>query len=720
LQLIPESGTGEGFDLYGRLAQVAHGYQEILDKDPSNPEALLGISLVAMASRQNDAAIRMAARAVQVAPQLGTAWVTLGQAMKAANRLVDAENSYRQALRLDGMNPLAHTGLGEISVIQNDGLAAIRHYEFAITKQPDMISAHLGKGHALCSLGRFEEAIECYETALRFRPRLPEAEFAIGYSLARMGNLEEGETRLRRAISQRPDFAAAWMNLGCLLREQGRDIYSEAALRRAIELRPDMIFAWINLALLKRECQKPEEAVAALRKAFELDPNHLETQIAWCQQRASENDMAGAWAWLRWALCNDPRHPEAVNMCGILLHREGRFADAVQAFQNAEALGHKAAASNRGNSLLDMGRMEEALAAHNLAVEKDPKHPGARYNLALTQIRMGDWKNGWAGYEERWHFREVHRAPRTFLQCRWQGERLHGERILLHAEQGLGDTIQMCRYATLVASRGGRPILQVQEPTMRLMESLAVVRSGQAVVAKLGEKPPEFDLEAPLLSLPAIFGTMIDTVPAQGPYLAADPELAREKLAAFPDVRPKSGQNERPLRIGFAWAGNPRYKSDRIRSTVLTTFLPLLRESGITWVSLQKGDPSKQLEDLPGEVFVWDGSSKDKDLAETAALMATLDHVITTDTCIAHLAGALGLPVWIVLPHLSDWRWMQEIETTPWYPRARLFRQKEAGNWGELMERVRGELDRIRHQGMHLRFSHQFLHGEVLAPEEVL
>ena len=195
---------------------------------------------------------------------------------------------------------------------------------------------------------------------------------------------------------------------------------------------------------------------------------------------AAERDLAGAWQWLRWALAREPDHAEAVNMHGILLHQEGRFAEAVEVFERAEALGHRAAASNRGNSLLDLGRMDEALRAQELAVERDPASPGALYNLSLTRLRLGDWRQGWPGYEARWRFREVHRGPRVFSQPRWQGEPLEGRRILLHAEQGLGDTIQFCRYVTLVAARGGQVILQVQEPALRLMQSLAAVRAGLA------------------------------------------------------------------------------------------------------------------------------------------------------------------------------------------------------------------------------------------------
>jgi hypothetical protein len=487
------------------------------------------------------------------------------------------------------------------------------------------------------------------------------------------------------------------MNLGSLLREQGHEVYAEAALLRAVELRPDLVSGWINLAMLERERDRPAEAELHLRKAFAMNREQVETHIAWCQFRASQQDLAGAWGWLRWAIARDPEQAEGLNMQGILLHTEGRFSEAAEAFERAEAMGHNAAASNRGNSLLDMGRMDEALKAHETAVARDPAHPGARYNLALTQLRLGDWERGWPGYEARWRFREVHRHPRTFSQPRWHGEPLEGRRILLHAEQGLGDTIQFCRYATMVAARGGYVVLQVQAPVERLVGSLPTVRAGFAQTALVGAKLPDFDLECPLLSLPAVFGTTVDTVPLTGAYLGADRERALEKQMKTPYVRPNLRLGERPLRVGLAWAGNPKYKADGQRSMPLQTLLPLLRIQGINWISLQKGPPAEQLTDLPSDLFVWDGSSHDRDLAETAALIATLDLVITTDTCIAHLAGAMGKPVWIMLPHLGDWRWMQDVETTPWYRTARLLRQQTAGDWSEVMSLVIRELGGLVH-----------------------
>jgi tetratricopeptide (TPR) repeat protein len=684
--------------LTGRLSEVALGYQRMLAENPCNPNALVGMSLVALASRQSEAAVKMARAALAMAPKMGTAWVALGQALKAAGRRDEAERAYLHAISLDGMDVLARIGLGELMLALGRPEAAIKEYELALRKQPAMAGVHMGLGHALTMMGRYEEALGSYQQTLKLHPRLAEAEFAAGFVLARMGRLKEAELRYRRALARRPDFAAAWMNLGSLQREQGREVYAEAALRRAVELRPDLVSGWVNLAILEHERHRPAEAETYLRKAFALNPEQVETLVAWCQFRSSEQDPAGAWQWLRWALAREPSHLEAVNMHGILLHNERRFEEAVEVFARAESLGHRAAASNRGNSLLDLGHLEEALQAQERAVELEPSNPGAQYNLSLTRLRMGDWKQGWPGYEARWRFREVHRSPMIFRQPRWQGEALEGRRVLLHAEQGLGDSIQFCRYVALVAARGGQVVLQVREPVERLMTTLAVVRAGQAVVSPLGVAPPEFDLECPLMSLPALFGTTVETVPWIGAYLGADATSVHEKRMRFPDVRPHDVRSHevRPLRVGLAWAGNPRYRADRQRSTELGTLLPLLHVAGITWIALQKGPAAEQLAELPGNVFVWDGSSQDRDLAETAALVATLDLVVTTDTSIAHLAGAMGKPVWILLPHLGDWRWMQKIETTPWYPTARLFRQREPGDWAGVVERVIGELSELR------------------------
>jgi tetratricopeptide (TPR) repeat protein len=683
--------------LAGPLTEIALGYQRTLERNPRQPQALLGMSLVALASGQTESAITMARAGTAAAPRMPEAWIALGQALKAAGCLDQAECAYAQAINLDGTNALARMGLGELELAHERPESAVRQFELALRAAPRMAGAHLSLGHALASMSRREEALAHYEHALTLRPRLPEAEFAAGFVLAQMGSLKQAEIRYRRAIAARPDFAAAWINLGSLLREQGRDLDAEAALRRAVELRPDLVSGWISLAALERERGRFHESEKYLRRALTLNPDQVETLIAWSQFHLAQRDWIGAGRWIHKALGLAPDHAEAVNLDGILLHLDGRLEEAVARFERAEALGDRAAVSNRGNALLDMGRMDEALKAHEHAVERDPNHPGAAYDLALTELRLGHWERGWPGYEARWRFREVHRSPRLFKQPRWKGEPLHGQRILLHAEQGLGDTIQFCRYAELVAAHGGVPVLAVQEPVERLLFSLSIAREGNAEVMCLGAPPPACDWECPLMSLPAVFRTTVNTVPWPGAYLHAEPGAAEAKRAQFPSRHPG-------MRIGLAWAGNPRYKADHQRSLHLDLLLPLLRAGSVSrtvnWISLQKGAPAEQLAAVPAGLCLLDGSSRDRDLAETAALVATLDLVITTDTSIAHLAGAMAKPVWILLPHLADWRWMQETETIPWYPTARLFRQTNPAAWEGVLDRVAVELRQFKPVGV--------------------
>jgi tetratricopeptide (TPR) repeat protein len=629
--------------------------------------------------------MRMVFAAVAADPKNSAGWIALGLALKASGRLIDAEQAYRHAIRFGGTIALAHMGLGELKLASGRPDEAIAEFEIVVRREPALACAHLGLGNARAILCDFTQALDHYRNALALRPRYAEAEFALGFALNRLGRVSEAEVHYRRALRIKPEFAAAWINLGSLLREQGRDLAAEAALRRATCLRPDLVSGWINLAALDRERRRFTEARQSLDRAFALDPAQIETLIAGCQLELALRDHAGAWEWIRWALAIDPNHAEAVNQLGIVLHNERRFDEAIAEFERAESLGSKGAASNRGNSLLELGRISEALDAHRRAADLDPQNAGAKYNLALTQLRLGDWRNGWPAYESRWQFREVHRVPRAFARARWAGEPLTGQRVLLHAEQGLGDTIQFSRYACLVAARGGFPILEVQPPVERLLYSLAVVREGLAQVRGLDKPRGGYDLECPLMSLPAAFATTIDTVPWSGAYLAADPDEVRAKRSLVPS------KHAGP-RIGIAWAGNPRYRADGQRSMHVRALLPLLRAIRANWISLQKGDAAGQLETLPNDIYAVDGSSRDEDLAETTALVATLDLVITTDTCIAHLAGAMGKPVWILLPWLADWRWMQQVESTPWYPTARLFRQSAPGDWAAVLDRVIDEL----------------------------
>jgi tetratricopeptide (TPR) repeat protein len=679
-----------------RIREVAAASQKTLAENPRDAKALAAMGLVALSSGQSENAVRMAWAATEADPAMTPGWVILGQALKADGKPDVAAMAYREALQREPANPLAHAGIGELLIVAGQAEEAVRSYEQALAAQPDFVAALVGLGHSLACLNRHEEALKCYERALAVEPLLAEAEFAAGFVCERMRQLDRAERRYRKALQMNPLLAAPWINLGNILRETGREQEAEIALRRGLQLKPDSVAGWNNLSLLQRERRQYRETEQSLRKSLALKASNVETLIHWCQFRIAENDLSGAWGWLRWALAADPKHAECENMRGILLHHEGLFDEAIEAFERADAMGHRVACANRGNSLVDAGRHAEAVVALEDAARRNPQNAGAAYNLSLARLRLGDWRRGWPEYEARWRFREVHRRPRVFEKPRWRGETLEGQRVLLHAEQGLGDTIQFCRYAALVAERGGFPILEVQKPVERLMRSLEVVRSGRAEVTLLGETRAPHDFECPLMSLPAVFGTIIETTPWAGPYLAADPALVAQRLVQFPELAERAAGQ--PLRVGVAWAGNPGYRNDQHRSVRLSRLLPLFSVKGVEYFALQKGAAAEQLAFLPPRFRVCDGSSQETDLAETAALVAQLDLVITTDTSIVHLAGALGKPLWVLLPYFCDWRWMLDRPTTPWYPTARLLRQRAQGDWDELFARAARDLKALLKQ----------------------
>jgi Tetratricopeptide repeat len=505
------------------------------------------------------------------------------------------------------------------------------------------------------------------------------------------------------------------------------------------------ISAHLNLGHLARSRRDFPQAAQHYNQALALapfnHPRHAEIQVAFTYFHLEQKQFPEARQSLQAAESadSDPPNPEIPNVRGILLLAEDtaspmrvpgrhpfaeKITESIAAFEQAEAMGHKTAASNRGNALLRLGRCEEALAAQQAAVARNPHHPGIRYNLALTQLRLGDFAHGWRNYEIRWSFREVHPSPRRFHRPRWQGEPLpRNSTLLIYAEQGLGDTLEFVRYLPLVMERLACPkenqgapsldcrgpqrqvfvvgvvemwdqqhhtpngqasiILEVQPPLTRLLTSHFANSTPTVQVIVHGDPLPHFTHHCPLMSLPAVFQTTPETVPNQLPYLHANLELTKTRASELSLSHPA---------IGIAWAGNPNYRADHERSTHLETFLPFLKIPNIHWVSLQKGEAARQIAQLPPHISLYDGCSRDQDFADTAALVANLDLVLTTDTAVAHLAGALGKPLWLLLPWQSDWRWMQDIPTTPWYPTARIFRQSTLNNWPELIHRVTGEL----------------------------
>lgn len=686
----------------GRVREAAERYRLALDGERgTRVAALLGLALIARRGGQVAQAMRLTQAALELEPGSSVGWACYGSLLHGLGQWNDAQAAYQQALRLPtneaaGFLP-ALTGLGELMLAERRATAALACFRRALEIAPQSAVALHGAGAALALMEEFERALGCFRAAIGLAPHHADAHFAAGFCAAKLNRHGEAIGYYEGAIRLRPEFAAAWGNMAVCLVADGRDYLAAPCFAQALATEPKLVSALLNFGNLLRLRKAFAEARGYYERALEADGGCVDVMVAMSylelEASAEPERLARAERWLEQAAAVDAAHAEVANGRGILalarhsasgerLHLEAAIAD----FAQAAARGHRTADSNVGNALLRAGRVEEAIAAHARSVQLDPRHAGARYNLALSQLRAGRMAEGWQNYEARLDFRDVHPRPRRFQQPRWRGEPLEaGTRLFVYYEQGLGDTIQFARYLPLLAGRGLRLVVEVQPPLLPLLRPVVERLGGECMAA--GESIPGFDWHVPLLSLPWIFGTTLGTIP---------PPL---ELAARP-VEEQAGRVRRDAgsrAVGICWAGNPRYAADRERSTTLVRFLPLLlAHPEREWVALQKGAAAERIADvralLPEGFPLVDGCSADRDLGETAALIASLDRVVTTDTVIAHLAATMGKPCWMLLPWQGDWRWMQAMEHSPWYPAMRLFRQAAPGDWAGVMERVSEEL----------------------------
>ncbi len=389
---------------------------------------------------------------------------------------------------------------------------------------------------------------------------------------------------------------------------------------------------------------------------------------------------------LRSAVALDANIPEAWANLGNELSNDFQYDEAMDCYQRALKLRPDFADAHCNLGALlqkTLPTLDPAIAAYEKAIAIEPNFALAHWDLGLALLLRGDYARGLPEYEWRWRTETVV-VPRKFPQPHWDGGDLGGRTILLHAEQGFGDTIHMARYVPLVAARGGKVILECQPPLRRIMQGL----SGAQQVVAAGEHLPAFDVHCPLLTLPLVFRTTAQTIPASVPYVRADRELARQWSERLP---PESGH---PL-VGLVWAGRPENKNDRNRSMRLADFAPLAAVKNARFVNLQLGPAADQIRRSPARLELLDFTSDLRDFADTAALVANLDLVIAVDTAVAHLAGALAKPIWILIPTMPDWRWMLDREDSPWYPTMRIFRQKTRGDWSDVMDRVKHELEKF-------------------------
>jgi len=478
------------------------------------------------------------------------------------------------------------------------------------------------------------------------------AEHNHGYHLHLHHRMEEAEPFYQRAVALDPDFKEAWMNLGLVLLALGR----------------------------------PDEALSCQRQALRLDPDSADAQNNLGMIHYAQGNVAEAENCFRTALRLRPDHANATLNLGSARQILNHIGEADQLFRRALSIGvdEARAKSNLALALLEQARPQEAEQCCRESLALRPDYPEARSNLALSLLMMGRLKEGFQEYESRWDVEAMGMTAPALTQPCWTGQSLNGETVLLHAEQGFGDTLQFCRYAPMVAAAGGRVVLVVPKALRRIMTTLDGVAE---LLSEEDDLLPEFDYHCPLLSLPLAFGTTMATIPAPIPYLRADPL----PWAGFLETLPG-------LKVGLVWAGLSRTDKphavaiDRRRSMRLAEMAPLFSVPGCDFVSLQLGGPAAQRHALPDGMVLHDVSDRLDDWADTADLIAGLDLVIAVDTAVAHLAGALGKPVWLLNRFDSCWRWFLNRDDTPWYPAMRQFRQAIRGDWPGVIDRVRRAL----------------------------
>lgn len=572
---------------------------------------------------------------------------------------------------------------------QDDYEQAIAIYEQCIEADPSIMFNYWMLGLTLLLDGREEEAQAFWLSAIiagnsaeieaetRELINILEAE---GIQRLENGKYKQAEIIYLQIIEQVPDRAATYNNLGNAVLNQGKKEEAIAYYQQGLELQPNDAITYYHLGTAFHQLDRLEEAIACYQNSLAIEPNSAAVLNNLGNALQRQGKFAQAIAQYQQSLTLDLNDALTYNNLGSLFNAQGKLEEALACFQKGLYLepNNIEAYTNLAAFYQEQRQYKKALQCCDRAIEIAPNYADSHWTRAIILLRLGDYKRGFIEYEWRWKRKE--NPPRILPKPIWDGSNIAGKTILLQAEQGMGDMIQFIRYLPELLKLGCEVIFECHPLLVRLMKNIDGVKK----VVAIGDTLPEFDVYIPLLSLPLVLGTTIETIPAKIPYLTPL-ESVKVKLET-----PASNS----LKVGLVWAGNPRHLDDRKRSSSLKDFLPILNIPNIDFYSLQKEPKSAEIDEF-SPLNIVNLSSKIKDFADTASVISQLDLVITVDTAVAHLTGALGKPVWVLLCYNADWRWMTEREDSPWYLTMRLFRQNRRGDWQEVMARVSEALQQL-------------------------
>ncbi|NPT41964.1 tetratricopeptide repeat protein [Paraburkholderia sp. 1N] len=564
-----------------------------------------------------------------------------------AGRFNDAEPFYREALALDPAHAEALHYFGVLQHQRGDHVFAAELMSEALKLDRTDAVCWSNRGLVAAALGHPQEAMICYDQALQLEPDFADARNNFGVALQAQGAFDEAIGQYRLALAVNPSLVDTHLNLGTALNKLGR--YDEALVcyQHAMALDPHSAEAHFNAGNAYNAQGEHVAAIASFERALALRGDYAEAHINLGSLIGKLGDYAGAESQYRHAVALKPNPTNLVCLAG---------------------------------SLGAQGRLDEEEGFYRHALALDPHYADAHQGLAWLLLKRGDYKQGWAEYAMRWR-KTDYEAIAIPDVAEWHGEPLDGRRLLLVGEQGFGDHFQFLRYARVLEQLGATVDLCVRKPMLPLVERIPGVHR-----AFSGKPDGEYDFWVPMMSVPSCIGTDLSTIPAEVPYLFAD----KANIKAW---RKRIGAGTKSKRkVGLVWAGSPTFGNDRYRSIALTDLSALSKVETVAWYALQKGPAHAQLANAPEAFRAHDFTADLNSFDDTAALIMNLDLVIAVDTGVAHLAAALGKPVWVLLPSNSDWRWLEDRSDSPWYPAMKLFRQTRLGDWAPVVKRVSEEL----------------------------
>ncbi len=635
----------------GQLDSARTLYAQILDVQPRHAVALHLSGVIEAQTGNPGKAVELIGAALEIDSNDAGAYCNRGLAFQQLGELDAALRCFDKAIAINANFAEAHSNRGNVLRELNRWEAALASCNRAIELKPDLAQAYLNRGIIQRELKQLDAALASYDRAIAINAGFAEAHSNRGDVLKELKQLGAALASCNRAIALKPDFAEAYSNRGNVLKELNQWNEALASCNRAIALKADLAQAHCNRGNVLFALRQCEAALASYDQAIAIKADYA----------------------------------EAYTNRGNVLAELGQFDAALASYDRAIVLkpGDPDAHSNRGTLFHRVNQIDAALASYDQAIEVDAGFADGRVNRSMASLLIGDYASGWLDLE--W------REKRRFAQPQWLGEQsIEGKTVLLHSEQGLGDTLQFCRYAHLVAGLGAKVILQVQEPLASLLASL----EGIEKLLATADVPPAFDYHCPLMSLPLAFKTTLSTIPARIPYLRASAEKTLEWKVRLGE--------KRKIRVGLVWSGcfrpnQPELWAVNRRRNVPLAKLAVLKHPDIEFYTLQKGQPA-ELELADALSKNWDGphlidyTSELRDFSDTAGLVENLDLVISVDTSTAHLAGALGKPVWILNRFDTCWRWLLRRDDSPWYPTVRLYRQETAGDWDGVVRRVKQDL----------------------------